>query len=437
MRPLKSLTFEGIKRRLWWVFGGLEDGREGGKVKWELGAVVMSAFAMMFFQHRSLLEFQRRMKEKQGKSNLERVFGVAGIPSDTQMREILDGVEVEPLRQVLGEIFEEMRRTGWAINYVTEVGGKKYYTVVLDGSEYFHSTKIECPGCLRKERGKTTHYSHVMVGATLVKAGSRRILPLEVEEVRNEDGSEKQDCEIKAGKRLVERLRKEHPQLEICIGGDDLYAHGPFIKELREKRMGLVLTAKPGSHKELFEWVTDLEELEATEHGRWEAGPACKRKFYEYRAVSQIPLTKSGEVLVNFIEVWERDRTGKLLYHNSWVTDFEITPESAPVIIGIGRSRWKIENEHFNIQKNQGYELEHNYGHGQRTLSMVMCVLNLLAFTTHKVIELGDQLYQRCCLKLAKYQVWDDLRCLFNRFAYASWSALLTTFLGEPLLDSS
>ncbi len=55
-------------------------------------AVLMSAFAMLFFQHPSLLEYQRRMKQRTGRSNLERVFQVAEIPSDTQMREILDGV---------------------------------------------------------------------------------------------------------------------------------------------------------------------------------------------------------------------------------------------------------------------------------------------------------------------------------------------------------
>jgi hypothetical protein len=37
-----------------------------------------------------------------------------------------------------------------------------------------------------------------------------------------------------------------------------------------------------------------------------------------------------------------------------------------------GRCRWKIENECFNTLKNQGYHLEHNYGHGQKNLSYNM-----------------------------------------------------------------
>ncbi|MCW5969786.1 MAG: hypothetical protein KIT57_14865 [Blastocatellales bacterium] len=64
-----------------------------------------------------------------------------------------------------------------------------------------------------------------------------------------------------------------------------------------------------------------------------------------------------------------------------------MTAENAAQIIGIGRSRWKIENEQFNVHKNHGYELEHNYGHGRQTLSMVFYLLNLLAFLAHKVLE--------------------------------------------------
>jgi hypothetical protein len=50
---------------------------------------------------------------------------------------------------------------------VTEVNGEKYYTVAFDGSEYFHSTKINCPGDSRREskRGGVA-FPHVVVGAT-------------------------------------------------------------------------------------------------------------------------------------------------------------------------------------------------------------------------------------------------------------------------------
>lgn len=41
------------------------------------------------------------------------IFGVHEVLSDTQMREILDGVPPELLRQVLAELFAKVRRAGW------------------------------------------------------------------------------------------------------------------------------------------------------------------------------------------------------------------------------------------------------------------------------------------------------------------------------------
>ncbi len=432
MRPLKSFTFEVFRDLLAKTFKEISDKRDPWRITWELPAVLMSAFAMLFFQHPSLLEYQRRMKKQTGQSNLERVFQVEKIPSDTQMRKILDGAPTEPLRRVLPQAFEQLRRVGWTGRFVTEVAGEKYYTTALDGSEYFHSTKIQCPGCLRQKSARgETHYSHVVVAATVTRAGSHEILPLDAEEVRNEEGQQQQDCELTAAKRLVKRLRAEHRQLKLCILGDDLYAHEPFILELRQLRMGFVLVAKPTSHAGLFERLDALERRGEYRRGTWEEGPACNRRYFEYRMAQHVPLTHSGRVRVNFVELWERTKAGKVLYHNSWVTDFAVTPETVATLSGMGRSRWKIENEQFNVQKNHGYELEHNYGHGQQTLSMVFYLLNLLAFLAHKVLEFGDRLYQKCWAGESRRGLWAMLRSAFYLVAVESWGALLLNHLRE------
>src|SRR5262249_1626825 len=249
MRPLMSLTFEAFRDLLAGVFRQIPDPRDPSRMTWKMPAALMSAFARFFFQPPNLREDQRRMKKKSGRSNLERIFQVEDIPSDPQMRTILDGVATEPLRRVLPEVFERMRRIGWTAKFVTEVGGEKDSTVAFDGSESFHSTKIECPGCLRRSsKDGETQSSHVVVGATLVRAGSHAVLPQDAEEVSTGDGQEKQNCELNAGKRMAKRLRQEHRQLKICLRGDDLYAHEPFLLNLRELRMNFVLVAKPTSH---------------------------------------------------------------------------------------------------------------------------------------------------------------------------------------------
>jgi len=212
MRPLKTLTLETVIGKLSGAFRKIADSRVVGRLKYSLHDTLLSGFAMMFFQHPSLLQFQRQMEMKRGRCNLNTIFRVKAVPSDTQMREILDEAEPEPLRRLLPELFESVRRAGWANQYKTKLPSGKdqgdYYTMPLDGVEYFHSTKIECPGCLKKtDKNGQTHYSHSIVAATLVKAGSHKIFPIDAEEVRNADGKDKQDCELNAAKRLIERFR--------------------------------------------------------------------------------------------------------------------------------------------------------------------------------------------------------------------------------------
>ncbi len=434
MRPLKTLTFAAFRDLLATTFAEIADQRDPRRITWEMPAVLMSAFAMLFFQHPSLLEYQRRMQKRTGRSNLERVFQVEEIPSDTQMREILDGVPPEPLRRVLPQTFDQMRRVGWTTRFVTEVAGQKYYPTVLDGSEYFHSTQIHCPSCLHQRQANgETHYSHVVVAATVARAGSHEILPLDAEEVRNTEGQQKQDCELTAAKRLVNRLRAEHGQLSMCIVGDDLYAHDPFIQELRARRMSFVLVAKPTSHVALFEQLEERAQRGECGRGTWEEGTARHCRSFEYRSVADVPLTRSGAVRVNFLEVWEQRPEGTVGYHNSWVTDLAITPETVAAIVGIGRSRWEIENEQFNVHKNHGYEVEHNYGHGQQTLSMVFYLLNLLAFLAHKLLEFGDRLYQQCRAGESRRGLWTLFRSAFYLIAFDSWEALLYYHLRETM----
>ena len=436
MRPLQSLTLEAMIDLLSTTFRQVPDPRRPDRVDYSVHDTLLSGFAMMFFQHPSLLEFQRKMQQRRGRGNLETIFGVTEVPSDTQMRQILDGVPTELLRLLLPALFEKIRRAGWAQEFTSSVPSGEhhgiYYTLMLDGTDYFHSTRVECPSCLQRTDGNgTMHFHHTVVSATLVKAGSHRVLPLDVEEVCNSDGKDKQDCEINAAKRLIPRLRQEHPQMPLIIGGDDLYAHEPFIAQLRAYRLHHILVCKPGSPPALYAWVDDLVRLGACEQGQWHEGPTCRRRFFEYRIARSVPLTATRRVWGTFVEVWERDRRGTLLYHNAWITDLEVDADNVAPLIWIGRSRWKIENEQFNVQKNHGYELEHNYGHGQQTLSMVFYLLNVLAFVAHGILERGDRLSQRCLATTSRRELWNTLRTAMAMILVTSWAQFLWLYLDE------
>jgi len=254
--------------------------------------------------------------------------------------------------------------------------------------------------------------------------------------ILNTDGEQKQDCEINAGKRLVERLGREHPRLDMLIIGDAIFAHEPMIEHLKSLKLPFLFVVKPGSHKETFEWVEELERVgDWVERGEWSEGPAPKRRSFEYRIVRQVPLSQSRRVWVTFIEVWERDKEGKVKFHCSWVTVLEVNAANITEIVWLGRGRWKIENEQFNTHKNGGYELEHNYGHGQKTLSQVFYYLNLLAFVAHKVLERSDTMYKRLRQRWTLRDMWQGLRYCFHRYLFGSWEELLKEY--DPELQES
>jgi hypothetical protein len=109
--------------------------------------------------------------------------------------------------------------------------------------------------------------------------------------------------------------------------------------------------------------------------------------------------TKRSEPTVgNVLEYWEVHPDGKL-QHSSWITDLGLTPERFTPPMRGGRARWKIENETFNTLKNQGYCLEHSFGHGEKNLSVGFALLMVLAFFVDQVQQLCCPLFQAALAK--------------------------------------
>ena len=107
-----------------------------------------------------------------------------------------------------------------------------------------------------------------------------------------------------------------------------------------------------------------------------------------------------------------------------------------------GRARWKIENETFNTLKNQGYHLEHNYGHGEQNLSVVLALLMMLAFLVDQTQQLCCPLFQAAWAKLhSKRALWEEIRTFFRMCVFQSMAALLAAVAGgivrqQPVLQN-
>lgn len=425
--PKKHLSFGSLIKFLSSLYERQSDSRQQTKVTHTIRDTAMSGVAMMYFQSDSVLEFQRQLEDKYRRSNLSTIFGVDKVPSDTQMREILDEVESETARPAFRKYFSRLQRGKYLEPFQIFPG---QYLCSLDGSQYFGSENISCPHCLIQEhkKGKTS-YSHLILQATLVHPDQKQVIPLMPEEVCNEDGTAKQDCEINAAKRVLPKIRKDHPFIDLIINGDGLYSKQSIFELLKELKMHGIFVAKEEDHKILFEWVSEqkkLRELNTLEL----MDEKMRRHRYEW--INKVPLNgRQDSILINFFR-YQLIVEGEVTYKSAWVTDLEVTKENVPTMVRGARARWKIENECFNTLKNQGYHLEHNFGHGSKNLSFNFFLFNLLAFFIHQILELTDGLYQRCRQRYGtKKRLWEILRSFFGFFVFETWENLLKFALQE------
>jgi len=424
----KHLSFSALRKSIGEVFSQIDDRRQSGKVDFSLHDCLMSALAMMFFQDPSLLSFQRRMQERMQCSNLKTMFAVEAIASDAVLRKTVDPIDTANINPCFAILLEHLQRGKQLLPYKLN---SAHYLIALDGSQYFSSDKINCPSCLTYKGSKSKlRYSHQILQAVMLNLDMRQVIPLAPEPIIKADGNDKNDCERCAGKRLIGKIRATHPKLKIMVTGDGLYSNQPFIDALKANAMSFVLVAKPTDHKILFQWVEELDGLSGVEHIE-----LCDQKGrgHHYRWVNQVPLNGTrGADQVNFFEYW-LTVDQKVTYHNSWVTDQTVSRQNIVELVKAGRARWKIENETFNTLKNQGYHLEHNFGHGSQHLSNNFFVLNLLAFFIHQILELCDRGYQHCRSKFSsRKEYWNNLRIVIRVMLFTDFDHLLRNVADPP-----
>jgi len=395
---------------------------------------LMSGLAVFSLKYPSLLQFEDdRQSERTLRHNLRTLYGIPRAPCDTQMRTRLDGLGLEGIRKAGKHVINRLQR-GKVLEQWQFLDNQ--YLLSLDGTGFFSSSSIHCDSCCEKhhKNGEVT-YSHQMVVGSIVHPDIRQVLPIGFEPIVKSDGQEKNDCERNASKRWLEEFRRSHPQLSVIVVGDGLFSNGPFIDMLEQHRCCYILVCQEKDHKYLYDWFWKAEAPDVTEFTE-QVGKVQKR----YRFMESVPLNESrSEKLVNVVFYEEIDAKG-VKRRWLWVTNLAITKENVRKIVQGGRARWKIENETFNTLKNQGYNFEHNYGHGNKTLSNVLAGLMLLAFLIDQCLEAVNLNFKQVLEKCrSRIRLWEDLRCAFRWFCVESWEALYALILAppQPILQSA
>lgn len=353
---------------------GLADGRDRGACVYPLRLLVWVGALMFLFG----LSARRRVRyDLNGPAGLANLNAVAEtdletLPHPDTLNYAFKKLPVGELARLRAQMVRALLR-GRVLERFRLLG--KFYLVAVDGTGHLSFSERHCPHCLtrRLSNGQLRYY-HPALEAKLV-CENGLVLSLGTEFIENTDGEEKQECELKAFARLLPRLRRDFPQLSLCVLLDGLYLNQTALSLLRQHRCAWIITFKEGSLPQAYgEWkalwpLTEGQQKE-TRHG------ALHRR---YRWLNDLDHAGHRFDAFECVETREPAEPTRFL----WATNLHVAPSNVMELSEKGgRCRWKIENEGFNTQKNGGYGLEHAYSENwtaARNFYLLMQIAHLLS----------------------------------------------------------
>jgi hypothetical protein len=270
--------------------------------------------------------------------------------------------------------------------------------VAVDGTGLFVFRERHCDACLERKHKSGTLYHHQVLEAKLLGPAGV-VVSIGTEFIENTDASAsrdpeqfKQDCELKAFARLAPKLKADFPQLRIVLAGDALFVCGATLQIAQDNGWSYVLTFKEGRLPSVWAEFQRLKELCPENVRRLHLPDGTRQVFRWVHDLSYVDDQKRRWTF-HALDCTETSPTGDEHYF-AWITDVFITTTNAGHIAQKGgRSRWQIENEAFNRQKNHGLNLEHVYSTDPEKWKAYYYLLQI-AFILTQLVERGSLLRQ-------------------------------------------
>ena len=334
----------------------LEDCRK--KSDYELAELIMAGIAMSLFMKGSRNAFNNVAEEGEFKKNYKKIFKMR-IPHMDTVDNVMRRLKQDQLERLKHSMIHVLinKKTLHKHKFM-----KRWFVVAVDATGIMSFEEKHCDQCLHttSESGKTTYFHNVLEAKLVTPNGFS--ISLITEWVEN-PGKEydKQDCELKAFKRLAVKLKGLYPKLPVCITADGLYPNQGVFSICRKNKWAFIITLKDGNLPTFWEEVGELRKITVNNAYTEKLIEGKKTILRDYCWINGIDY--KGHSL-NWIECCESvtDANGKQKNKRFvHVTDIKIDRAIAGKTSQTGRLRWKIENEGFNIQKNHGYALKHKY----------------------------------------------------------------------------
>ena len=258
------------------------------------------------------------------------------------------------------------------------------FQLVFDGtglSNHDYNLNNNC--LIRKHKdGKVSYYKYILECKLVV---GNIIISLDSEFIENEKmitEKQKQDCEIKAFKRMIKRIKKNYPKYKFIITGDALYAVKPIIEICEKNKWNYIFNLKPDR----------LKEINSIFEGNIQCYNEVKHKNY-YLSTN---INYKNHILTAFKYIQtKKEKTTIFRY----ISNMEVNDNNINEIISLGRKRWKIENEGFYTQKHRTFNISHLNSRNDNAMKVHYFFIQF-AHTIRQLLEQGNLLTKSLKLKI-------------------------------------
>ena len=366
-------------------FNGLTDLRNQSYVVYQMKVIFMVRLMGLMCEMKSMQGMTRELNTEEAISNIAQICGLKleEIPHCDTINDIFKKVKVQEIEEIREYMIKRLIRGKIIQKYKVR---DKYYHIIVDGTGLATSRKKYNENCLVKnktdKKGKEyQEYSTYVLEAKLVVGEMVFSIGSEFVENINENET-KQDCEIKAFKRLAMKIKKKYPKLKILISGDALYACKQVIDICKENGWKYIIRFKEGAIPSLykeFETVVARANESTIEGYDYVTG-----LDYQEKKIDVIRYTdKKAETETEYV----------------YITDLPIRKQNIKETIEVGKRRWKIENEGFNIQKNGTFDIGHLYSKNQTAIKIHYLMIQI-AHIIRQLLEKGIKEIKELKLKL-------------------------------------
>lgn len=373
------------------MFSGITDPRQPKKIRYQVGDLAFTAIFMFMCGLQARRQIAYLIRGGRGDDQFREVFGAPTCPHGDTLNNAFAAIDPAEFQSVLCWMVYCIIRKKVLYPYRLR---ERYFLIAIDGTRTIKRKTRHCPRCLTQTKnGKTTYY-HMVVEAKLVTPDGFAI-PLFTEFVENTGNDTKQDCELRAFYRIAEKIKAFFPRLPIMATIDGLFAGGPVFRICREFGWKFMVVLKDGSLPTVnqeFECLCALQPENRLTY-EWLDGKTRVKQCFRWVNGIEYTDTEKTEHTVDVIECMEtrKEATGAVTTKkHKWVTNMRVSRRNVIELANQGgRLRWKVENEGFNVQKNGGYGLTHEYSKNDNS-SKIFHILMQIAHLLMQLITKGS-----------------------------------------------